>query len=174
MNPNPTARPQPIFSPEDADLAALKWRISDRGYFRHDFYNGVVKKTIKAHRIVGARIAGRPLLASEEVDHIYADKSDNRRESLRITTHRGNSQNRKDKTGFRGAIKYPNGKWRAAVKHFGINIHLGYFTDRSEAAAAARRKREELGFLTGADTPPPAPAPIALAPSPHSNYVPAP
>lgn len=163
-NPPPTARPQPIFSPEDADLAALKWRVNRDGYFRRNFPRaGGGRKTIDAHRIVGARIAGRPLLRTEEVDHVFANKADTRRENLRVTTHRGNSQNRIDKTGFRGTIKTPNGKWRAEVKHYGKKIILGTFTDRAKAAEAARRKREELGFLTGAEAAAPAPPQLPTA-----------
>lgn len=155
MDTNPTTRPQPIFSPEDADLAALKWRFHHKGYPTRGFYLNGGKTVIMAHRIILERILGRKPSTLEHCDHINGIKHDNRRENLRAVSPLGNAQNRRDKTGFRGAsyIRSTN-KWAAKVRLRGKHIWCGQYATRAEAAEAARRKREELGFLTGAEAAP--------------------
>lgn len=146
--PNPNT-PQPISSPEDADLQALWWS-NIKGYSKRWFFvpeGG--KKMFFMHRLIMARVVGRPLLADEEIDHINGVPMDNRRENLRIVTSLQNSQNRHCDGPFRGTCwDKAKGKWVATVGHKGRFIFCGHFDTQAEAAAAAEAKRSELGFLT--------------------------
>ncbi len=139
-----TYTPCAIFSKEDEDISALHWWPCRKGYARRRDGN----KTIFAHRVIGARIYGKPLGPDNVVDHINHDKLDNRRENLRITTHAGNSQNRRCNP-LRGTTWHKKvGKWQAAVNHLGKIYYCGLFACRSKAAEAAKQKRDELGFLS--------------------------
>jgi hypothetical protein len=75
-------------------------------------------------------------------DHINGNRLDNRRINLRIATHRQNCQNQRPKglhSQYIGVTKIRQGKWErwmAQIRHDGIRIHLGYFTDEIEAARA--------------------------------------
>jgi hypothetical protein len=137
-----------LFSKEDADLAALRWGPNNRGYARKSINN----KIMYAHRLVAARIHGKPLGPKNIVDHVSHDKLDNRRENLRVTTKVGNAQNRKPNP-FRGTTwNKDRRKWQAQVMYQWKHYHCGLFACRKKAAAAARRKRDELGFLTDKKT----------------------
>jgi hypothetical protein len=65
------------------------------------------------------------------VDHINRDTSDNRVENLRLATYTQNEWN-KPKLG----CHLESGKWRARIKRFGKNVHLGMFETKEEAQAA--------------------------------------
>lgn len=137
------------FDTVDMDLYGYHWE-TDGPYAR------LSHPTRYAHRIVAERMLGRSLLPNEKVDHIHGNTMDNRRSQLRITTSAGNSQNkirlmRTNKSGFRGVRWNAATKsWRAYVAHMGKFHHCGLFGTPEEAASAAQRKREELGFLGGA------------------------
>ena len=138
---------QPLFSPEDIDLEKRAWQRDRNGYARTTFNQKDRQAFYKmAHRLVLARIYGRELLPTELGDHIDGNKLDNRRSNLRLVDRCGNAQNRRTSE-FRGTAFHKSGKWQAQVRHAGANHYLGLFSDRSEAAAAAQAKREELGFL---------------------------
>lgn len=137
----------PIFSETDADLCALRWRLHN-GYPISTFRINRTAKPLCAHRVVMQRVAGRKLLRDELCDHINGDRLDNRRENLRIVTHAGNSQNRRSRSGFRGAsFRKAIGKWIANVHFKRRQIYLGCYATQQEAAEAAAAKRKELGFL---------------------------
>lgn len=145
----------PLFSDADADLSRLKWRADRYGYarttFNHPKPGGGQTQTHKmAHRMVMERVAGRPLTSADIVDHINGDRTDNRRENLRITDHTGNSQNRRPY----GALKVrgvtlhkPTGKFQVRVWTKGKGYYLGLFDNLEVAAAVAEAKRREFGFL---------------------------
>jgi len=94
---------------------------------------------------------GRTLAPSEVCDHVNGNRLDCRRPNLRCTDKAGNSQSRhavKSSSGQRGVCLHKRtGKWQAAVGHGGRTHYLGLFGTVEEAAAAARAKRVELGFL---------------------------
>lgn len=75
------------------------------------------------------------------VDHINNTPLDNRRENLRLVRPIENNRNRRmngnNTSGFRGVYWYtPYGKWVARINVVKKKIHLGYFTDKTEAAKA--------------------------------------
>lgn len=73
------------------------------------------------------------------VDHINGEGLDNRKENLRIVTHRENSRNRHGKK----TSKYPgvswskiHKKWRSDIQFKGKIRNLGQFNDENEAYTA--------------------------------------
>ena len=75
------------------------------------------------------------------VDHINGNTLDNRKSNLRVATVRQNKANSSSKKGsiskYKGVTycKYHK-KWKAAIKFDGVNKHLGYFNNESDAAKA--------------------------------------
>ncbi len=145
--------PQPKLSPEDADLAALWWScdVSKQSKTMYSFRRITQPDGKRGkrylHRIIIARVLGRELTHNEEVDHIFGDGLDNRREKLRLVSHKQNQENRHNRP-FRGAhLNKKTGKWAARVVHNYKIICLGLFSTREEAATIAADKRKELGFL---------------------------
>ena len=93
------------------------------------------------HRAVMARMLGRELVSTEQVDHIDRDPLNNRRENLRLATRSENQHNQAKRanntSGFKGVRFDKRGrKWRAQITVNSKYVHLGLF-DTAEAAAAA-------------------------------------
>ena len=122
----------------DADLALLGWFCNSNGYAVRQT-PGDHGKQIWLHRIILARILERELRSGEYVDHINGDKTDNRRENLRLANKSQNGANRSKQKGcsseYKGVYK-PTKKWRATIMVNGKRIHLGYFIDEMDAASA--------------------------------------
>ncbi len=132
----------PLYSEEDADLAAMPQRKNADGYA-----DRCGKGRTSMHRMVMARMLGRPLLRSEHVDHDDGNRLNNRRDNLKLTNNQGNCQNRHCGP-YRGTHwKKDSQKYIAKVKHNTDQHFLGYFDTREEAAIAAKKKRLELGFF---------------------------
>lgn len=77
----------------------------------------------------------------KEVDHINRNKGDNRWINLRLVTRNQNLANaniRFDNTsGIKGVNRYlKDNRWQARIGVNGKRIHLGYFDNKEEAAAA--------------------------------------
>lgn len=143
----------PLFSDEDADLRLLTWTPKKR-YAHHWFREAAGRVDRSAHRIVLARMMGRPLLKAEQADHINGVRDDNRRSNLRLATNKQNlenrtSRNRNNSSGFRGVSWHKaSGKWEAYVRHHKKRLHMGLHATAETAAQAAAAKRAELGFRT--------------------------
>lgn len=95
------------------------------------------------HRVVLSRVLGRPLQASEQVDHANGDRLDNRAENLRLATPTQQSQNRKKRAGglsvYKGVRLYPRMRtrpWGACITINKRQHHLGYFRTEREAGYA--------------------------------------
>jgi len=74
------------------------------------------------------------------IDHINGNGLDNRRANLRLATvaqNAWNSKKRNPRSGYKGVwFAADKGLWRAAIVCHGRRIHLGYFTDKIDAARA--------------------------------------
>ena len=139
-------------SPEDADLANIKWQAnggSDRS--RYACRQNPEHKSQKEylHRVILERLLSRPLLKGEVVDHINMNKLDNRRENLRVATRSQNQENRgmprNNKSGYKGVswVKKDK-KWTARIKHNKEAYSLGFFKTPEEAYQAYCDKAREL------------------------------
>ena len=115
---------------DDNDYAWLsqnKWLVVGPGYAGRFDRTGSKPKLIYMHRaILDAQ-------SKQRVDHINANKLDNRRENLRIVTNRQNHQNRTPRRdtssdGRKGVSWHKHtGKWYARIMVNGQRVHLGYF-----------------------------------------------
>lgn len=93
-----------------------------------------------------------------DVDHINHDTLDNRRENLRIATHRQNLLNKgpraNNKSGFKGVCRARK-KWRAEIAIDGERIRLGHFDTPELAHAAyveaAKKYHGAFAFTGGAE-----------------------
>lgn len=117
-------------------LMERKWQQNGNGYAVRGVHIGGRKyKKIIMHRFIMKAEKG------EFVDHINGDKSDNRKENLRIATSQQNSMNiglrTNNKSGYKG-VRYEarRGKWKAEIKKDYRNIFLGYFDNKHDAARA--------------------------------------
>lgn len=129
-----------IVDDEDyAELSKHKWlacQKQDRWYAKR------TSKSIYMHRV----IMGNP---AQEVDHISGDGLDNRRCNLRLANRSQqlcNTRLRRDnKSGVKGVDWFkPKGKWRARVKIYGKEIHLGYFKNIQDAVEARLKAAREI------------------------------
>jgi hypothetical protein len=82
-----------------------------------------------------------------EVDHINRDPSDNRKENLRLATHRQNLYNSTypNQWGCKGVtLDVARNKWRAQIRIDGRKVNLGRYETFEEAAEAYRKAATEL------------------------------
>jgi hypothetical protein len=123
------------FSIEDyGEVAKHTWCISKQGYV----VANINKKVVKINR----HLLNYPLC----VDHINGDKTDNRRENLRICTFEQNSHNQrkpKNKVGFQGIDITANGKYRARISVKGKEVRLGNFSVLNDAINARLEAEEK-------------------------------
>ena len=115
----------------------------------HDGYaarwDGAAKKLVLMHRLVMGVVNKTNCM----VDHINGDRLDNRRENLRVVTHKQNNRNRcalKTRTSratgrrrrctsiYKGAFMDASGRWRSQVSHNGAVQRGGPLTTEIEAA----------------------------------------
>lgn len=79
--------------------------------------------------------------AGYEIDHINLNTMDNRSCNLRVCTHQQNQCNQplqRNNTSGTSGVSYfaPRGKYRARIKYFQRDIHLGYYASYVEAVQA--------------------------------------
>lgn len=134
---------------EDRDLSDLQWGKSNN-YAQGCRKNSFLGKML--HRIIMERILNRELGSREFVDHINGDRSDNRRENLRLSNNSLNQANRdkpiNNTSGYKGVFydKHRDGriKIRAGISTYKKFISLGTFKTEQEAALAYNKKAKEL------------------------------
>lgn len=100
-----------------------------------------------SHRLAWLYVNGE--WPPDQIDHINGIRDDNRIANLRLATNSQNHQNMSASTsntsGHKGVIfsKQKN-RWQARIKVNGHTRHLGFFSDRRDAAAAYLRAADEL------------------------------
>lgn len=118
-----------------ATLSVYSWYTLKTGYAATSVGGRKNKKMIYMHRLV-MDVIDRFI----SVDHINKNKLDNRKENLRICSHKQNcsnsSKSKNLKTSkFKGVyFDKQRGKWAAKIKVNYINIFLGRFDDEIGAA----------------------------------------
>lgn len=100
-----------------------------------------------AHRFSYEQLVG-PIPHGIQVDHICHNRACVNPAHLRLADHKQNQENLAGPTaantsGVRG-VSRRNGKWRARVKHHGLEHNLGLFRRLADAEAAVIAKRNEL------------------------------
>ena len=118
-------------------LSRFKWHAARR---KHTTYvaTNIRGRSVLMHRLVLGAVAG------QIVDHRDGNGLNNTRENLRIATPAENSANHKGQgeSGFPG-VRRIGGAWCATVNPDGLEIYLGRYSSKEEAAgvsvAAARR-----------------------------------
>lgn len=129
------------FDLEDYDkIKNYSWYINNREYVVSNSYY----KYTKMHRLV------MNCPDDMEVDHIYHNKNDNRKEFLRIVTKSQNQMNRSlqsnNTSGVTGVSwDSTKEKWCAYITYNNQRMHLGYFDD-FESAVDIRSEAEEKYF----------------------------
>lgn len=125
------------YSPQDeAIFKSHKWYINGRGYAI-----ATDDSKVSLHRLV----MGSP---KASVDHANGNKLDNRRENLRVCNQSQNCANsqlsKNNKSGYKGvswnkALR----KWHAYIMVNRKKKHLGYFSDKLQAAKAYNLAAQE-------------------------------
>ncbi|MGM0836007.1 MAG: HNH endonuclease [Bacillota bacterium] len=123
-----------IIDDEDyEEVSKYKWKSTEDGYVRRNFWLGDKCKYISLHRM---------LINAPEglcVDHINGNKFDNRRSNLRLATRTENIRNSgpkvNNKSGYKGvSFRKDTGKWKAQIRAFGKKVNLGQFDNKHDAA----------------------------------------
>lgn len=130
------------------NLSKYKWRARNPykqlWYAVRDSSRKLGKpRTISMH----VEIMGTP--KGRDTDHINGDGLDNRRENLRVCTHRENGQNRHQiKTSKYPGVSWEKyrRKWRAAITVNGKTNHIGLFEVEEDAAVAYQQACENLNI----------------------------
>lgn len=124
-----------IVDDEDFEwLNQWRWQVDTDGYaVRHVLAReGKKGSKIRMHRAINKTPTG--LLT----DHINGNRLDNRKENLRNCTTRENTWNSKshnNTSGYKGVTWDKRGnKWKGHIRINNLSLHLGYFTDVTEAA----------------------------------------
>ena len=140
----------------------LYWRRSERRARAGREAGGIQQRSTLKYRLV--RIDGKGYLAhrliwfltfgtwpKEEIDHWNGNGLDNRLSNLREVTHQENNQNKRmraDNTSGVTGVYWEKQiqKWRAQIGVAGGKIHLGYFNNLQDAAAAREKANTKYGF----------------------------
>lgn len=135
------------FSIEDLErVSQYSWYINSRGNpERPRLYvyapYGKPRKLIYLHHLI------LPLRDGLHVDHINGDPFDCRRENLRLVTRGEQSENTRDRVGYRNVNAYmtkDGEKYRVTCHKGGTNFVAGTYTDLQEALDAAKKLRAEV------------------------------
>ena|ERR1041385_4907525 len=123
-------------------LETMNWFVLE-GYATASIIINGSRRMVKMHRL----IADAP--KDLKVDHINADRLDNRRANLRLCHSRDNSANASvhfdSSSGVKGVDRWPDGRgWRCRIFRDGKSHYIGTFSTVEEAGAAYFAKAKEL------------------------------
>lgn len=129
---------------DEADFALIrdtKWYRCNYGNEERTYVGD--RKGICIHRV----IMGMP--QGVEIDHINLNPLDNRRHNLRVCTHQQNQCNQplqsNNTSGVTGVSFYPpRKKYRARIKYFQRELHLGYYLTKTQAIQARNEGMRHL------------------------------
>lgn len=133
------------FDLEDYDrIKDYCWSMIDLGYIVTNIKYDNNFHGVRMHRLV------MNCPDDMDVDHIFHNEYDNRKEFLRIVTESQNEMNQKirinNTSGVPGvSLDKDKSKWRARIRANNKEIHLGYFINK-EDAVQARKQGEEKYF----------------------------
>lgn len=133
----------------DRDLAQFNWNIHLHRKGRNSYAQRGGRQPELLHRIILARVLGRPLVKGEVVDHINGNGLDNRRDNLRLATPSQNQWNSKkhidNTSGYKGVrLSKSTMRWEAKITFQGKFYYLGLFATPEEAYTAYCVKAQEL------------------------------
>ena len=106
-------------------------------------------RVMRAHRVAYEWLSG-PIPEGMLLDHVCHNPACVRPDHLRPVTVKANAENRisanlGNRSGIRGVRwNVRQSKWHARVGHNGHVIHVGFFDNIADAAAAVKAKRCEL------------------------------
>lgn len=130
----------------DSDLEGRNWTV----LITHNVKYAMHKVSGELlHRLILSRILDRPLLDTEQVDHINLNGLDNRRCNLRLATNTENQRNKSKQvnntSGYKGVYwRKDSNKWVAQIKVDNEVRHLGRFDTPEEAHAAYCEAAKQL------------------------------
>jgi hypothetical protein len=124
-------------------VSGYKWHCYKGAYTKYAI-SGCRKNKVYMHRLVAGATDPKT-----DVDHKNSDGLCNLRSNLRIITHQQNTFNKRlsksNTSGFKGVcFDKEKGKWKSKIKLNGVDIHIGYFKDKEDAAKAYDLKAKEL------------------------------
>ena len=134
------------FDKEDYELIRdYVWYINSHGYVIANIPNNGGIKKIYMHRLV-MDVLNDP---EKIIDHIYHDKTDNRKINLRVVNNQLNSFNhitsKKNTSKTTGVYWHKKRKkWEALIGYKRKNIYLGSFKNKDDAIKARKRAEKEL------------------------------
>ena len=122
------------------DLSKSKWYALWQGHVRSYYairgiWNGRNMSSERMHR----RILGLESGDKRQVDHINHDTLDNRKENLRIVTHRENQENRRNKSKHGVGVYKNKSGFQVMVYADGKLHYLGMFRTTNDATEARNR-----------------------------------
>ncbi len=125
-----------IFNSEDINKVAIynKWGLRGEGYVHTILIQNGKHKSLHLHNLIMSPPKGK------EVDHINGNLLDNRKENLRVCTHKENTRNKHRVQGgreYKGVSQIKKSKkWQAFISINGNLKNLGLFITKEEAAIA--------------------------------------
>lgn len=149
----------------DPKSGELRWKAKTDSSNRSVAWNKKYEGKIAGCGLSGRRvinICGRPYEASriiwlivhgtwpaQDIDHANRNPLDNRLENLRLATRSQNCANKgarsDNSSGFKGVSYHKqSGKWRAKIKHFGVENSLGLYDSPAEAGDAYRVAAQQI------------------------------
>lgn len=121
-----------VVDPQDEEvLKQHSWKVYRFGKKQYYATTKINGKTAYLHRVIAHAPDGM------EVDHIDGNGLNNRRDNLRVVTHRQNLNNLHGKPN-RGVYKVRSGRYQAKYKQGGRRIYLGTYDTIEEALEVLR------------------------------------